>query len=106
MDDVTPGIEIFRVDAPPDLVAHGDIIDAAYIEGNMGGLVVIKLRAGELPVHSHEEEHVGVVLDGGFTFVTAGEEISLQAGDLYRVPANVPHGVRCEGFALVVQARV
>lgn len=98
-------IEVFPAEAPPGLVPHGDNIDAAYVEGNMGGLVVIKLRAGELPAHSHGEEHVGVVLVGAFTFVTEAEDVSLEAGDMYRVPANVLHGVRCEDSALVVQAR-
>jgi quercetin dioxygenase-like cupin family protein len=105
MNEPSPAIEVFRADGPPDLVAHGEIIEAAYIKGNMGGLVVIKLRAGELAAHGHEQEHVGVVLEGSFEFISDDRVIPLQAGDMYRIPPNVRHGVRCEKYALIVQAR-
>ncbi|MDQ4077961.1 MAG: cupin domain-containing protein, partial [Chloroflexota bacterium] len=92
-------IEVFRADAPPGLVPHGEIIEAAYIRGNMGGLVVVRLHAGELAEHAHEQEHVGVVLEGSFEFVSGEAAIPLQAGDLYRIPPHVPHGVRCHDYA-------
>ena len=76
------------------------------ISGNMGSLVVIKLGPGlELPEHSHEQEHVGAVLAGQFSFTDGDRETVLRAGDLYRIPPNARHGVRCETYALVVQAR-
>jgi len=100
-----PDIEVFRADSPPGLAPHGEIIEAVYIKGNMGGLVVIKLRAGELTEHNHEQEHVGAVLEGEFSFTDGERETVVQAGDVYRVPPNVTHGVRCKDHALIVQAR-
>ena len=105
MDDSAPVIEIFRADAPPGLMPHGEIIEAAYLKGNMGGLVVIKLRTGELAKHRHEQEHVGAVLEGEFEFVSGDAVTVLRAGDLYRIPPHIPHGVRCRDYALIVQAR-
>ncbi len=76
------------------------------ISGNMGSLVVIKLGPGlQLVEHSHEQEHVGAVLAGQFSFTDGDRETVLRAGDLYRIAPNARHGVRCETYALVVQAR-
>ena len=32
-------------------------------------------------------------------------ETTVRAGDLYRVAADVPHGIRCDERAVVVQVR-
>jgi len=85
---------------------YGEALEAGIVRGNMGSLVVIKLGPGlELAEHVHEEEHVGAVLTGEFNFTDGDEETVLRAGDLYRIPPNVKHGVRCTNYALVVQTR-
>ena len=72
----------------------------------MGSLVVMKLGPGlELAGHAHEQEHMGAVLAGEFSFTDGDEETVLRAGDLYRTPSTVRHGVRCADHALIVQAR-
>ena len=43
--------------------------------------------------HAHPHEQVGMVLEGRATFFIGGEEKTLQAGDLYRIPGNVRHRV-------------
>lgn len=43
--------------------------------------------------HHHPHEQVGMVLEGRAIFTIGGEEKTLQAGDLYRIPGNVPHKV-------------
>jgi quercetin dioxygenase-like cupin family protein len=43
--------------------------------------------------HSHPHEQVGVVLSGRAIFYIGEEEKTLQPGDLYRIPGNVPHRV-------------
>jgi mannose-6-phosphate isomerase-like protein (cupin superfamily) len=105
MTDPKPTIEVFPVHAPPGLAPYGDIIETTFIKGNMGGLVVIKLHMGELAAHSHEQEHVGVVLEGEFEFFNDEDVTSLKAGDMYRIRPNVVHGIRCRNYALIVQAR-
>jgi mannose-6-phosphate isomerase-like protein (cupin superfamily) len=105
MDPTRTGIEVFHASSPPGLRPHGDLIDSAFIPGNMGGPVVIKLSAGELERHSHVQEHVGVVLEGSFEFVVKEGTVPVQAGEVYRISPNVLHGVRCQNHALIVQAR-
>jgi quercetin dioxygenase-like cupin family protein len=43
--------------------------------------------------HAHPHEQVGVVLTGRAIFYIGDEEKTLQPGDLYRIPGNVPHRV-------------
>ena len=99
-------VEVFRAESPPGMQRYGEALEAGIVRGNMGSLVVMKLGPGlELAGHAHEQEHVGVVLAGEFSFTDGEEETVLRAGDLYRIPPNATHGVRCADHALVVQAR-
>jgi quercetin dioxygenase-like cupin family protein len=43
--------------------------------------------------HSHPHEQVGMVLQGRAIFFIGGEQKTLQAGDLFRIPGGVPHRV-------------
>ena len=99
-------IEVFRAENPPKMQRYGEALEAGIVRGNMGSLVVMKLGPNlELTEHAHQQEHVGAVLAGEFSFTDGDEETVLRAGDLYRIPPNVTHGVRCTNYALVVQAR-
>ena len=99
-------IEVFRAESPPQAQRYGEALEAGIVRGNMGSLVVLKLGPGlELDEHAHEQEHVGAVLEGEFSFTNGEEETILRAGDLYRIPPNVAHGVHCTDHALVVQTR-
>ena len=99
-------IEAFRAENTPQMQRYGEALESGIVRGNTGSLVVIKLGAGaELAEHVHEEEHVGAVLEGEFSFTDGDKETILRAGDLYRIPPNVRHGVRCADHALIVQVR-
>ena len=99
-------IEVFRAENPPRMQRYGEALEAGIVRGNMGSLVVLKLGPGlELAGHAHEQEHVGTVLAGEFSFTDGDEEMVLRAGGLYRIPPNARHGVRCADHAVVVQAR-
>lgn len=104
-DDGKVSIEVFRASAPPERQRRHGYLEFGVVRGNSGSLVVLILTAGEEAEHHHEQEHVGAVLEGSFAFVIDGREVACRAGDLYRVPADVPHGVRCSGSATVVQVR-
>lgn len=43
--------------------------------------------------HAHPHEQVGILLQGRAIFIIGGEEKTLQAGDLYRIPGHVRHKV-------------
>jgi quercetin dioxygenase-like cupin family protein len=98
-------IEVFRATDPPERRRQRDFLESGVVRGNSGSLVVLILGTGEQEAHRHEQEHVGVVLEGEFAFFDGERETVLRAGDLYRVPADVPHGVRCADRAIVVQVR-
>jgi len=105
MNQSEPAIEVFPAANPPKLAPYGEMIESVFIKGNMGGLAVIKLKAGEIPAHTHEQEHVGVVLAGSFEFFNAEKTTIIKAGEMYRIRPNVPHGIRCQDNALIIQAR-
>ena len=43
--------------------------------------------------HAHPHEQVGMLLQGRAIFFIGGEQKTLQAGDLYRIPSHVRHKV-------------
>jgi len=43
--------------------------------------------------HSHPHEQVGLMLQGRAIFIIGGEQKTLKAGDLFRIPGNVKHKV-------------
>ena len=45
-------------------------------------------------VHSHPNEQWGVLLEGSATRIQAGEEVAVSAGEFWRTPGGVPHGIR------------
>ncbi len=46
------------------------------------------------PPHSHPHEQVSYVASGGILLVIGEEKTHLSEGDLFTVPANVPHAVQ------------
>lgn len=54
------------------------------------------------PVHQHAEEQLGTVLEGSCEFELAGEKRTLQKGDAYVIPPNVPHGASTSEETCVV----
>ena len=45
-------------------------------------------------LHSHPEEQWGVMLEGQAVRIQDGEEFPVQAGDFWRTPGGVEHGIR------------
>ncbi len=45
-----------------------------------------------VPTHQHPHEQIGMVLEGGMDLWIADERRPLVHGDMYTIPANVPHG--------------
>lgn len=44
------------------------------------------------PLHSHPQEQMGIVLEGGFEMTIGDETRLLKKGDMYLVPSNITHG--------------
>ena len=51
-----------------------------------------------VPIHSHPHEQVGVVYCGEAILRIGGEERLVKKGDLYCIPAGVPHGDTTVGY--------
>jgi quercetin dioxygenase-like cupin family protein len=67
-------------------------IRTAAAERTMMSVVDIEPHA-VVEEHSHPHEQVGMLLAGKAIFYIGGEEKTLQAGDLYRIPGGVKHKV-------------
>jgi quercetin dioxygenase-like cupin family protein len=64
------------------------------VHGERVTLSVLELDAGTaVPEHSHENEQVGVLLQGSLRFTIGGETRELGPGGTWRILANVPHSV-------------
>jgi quercetin dioxygenase-like cupin family protein len=88
-------MEIFTeaVSIAPTTVWDG--VDVRYLHGDRQTLAIAELEPDcVVPRHQHENEQLGVVLQGSITFDSDGVSRTLNIGDMYRFLANVPHGAR------------
>lgn len=69
-----PGIQIQPV--------VGDSMMTCWIAMEPGAIVA---------EHSHVNEQLGVVIEGAVTITAGGETRTLEVGDAYLVPSNLPH---------------
>ncbi len=63
-------------------VIHGETMTVARVYLKKGGLV---------PEHSHHNEQISMMEQGTLRFVLEGQELILKAGQVLRIPPNVPH---------------
>jgi quercetin dioxygenase-like cupin family protein len=61
---------------------HGDRLTLAVIELDPGAVV---------DEHSHENEQLGVVLQGTITFRVGDEQLELGPGETWCIPGGTPH---------------
>jgi len=82
---------------PPDECSRHTIFPGVAIRtcaADKMMMSVVDLQPGSLvEEHQHPHEQIGMVLEGRAIFFIGGEEKTLQAGDLYRIPGNVRHKV-------------
>ena len=69
-------------------LAHTDHLMAVVVDFNDGP------ASTPDPPHSHPHEQVSYVAEGEIILVMGEEKTRLSAGDLFTVPANVPHAVQ------------
>jgi quercetin dioxygenase-like cupin family protein len=75
---------------------HGERVTLALVELDPHAVV---------PEHAHENEQLGILIQGGMRFDIGGESRELRPGGTWRILANVPHSVEVgpEG-AVVIEA--
>lgn len=98
-------IEVLRATDPPERRRQRDFLQYGVVRGNAGSLVVLVLGPGGQEERSHEQEHVGAVLEGEFVITSGDAETLIRAGELYRVSAHASHGIHCRERAVIVQVR-
>jgi len=69
-------------------LAHTDHLMAVVVDFNDGPASIPD------PPHSHPHEQVSYVAAGELILVMGEEKTRLSVGDLFTVPANVPHAVQ------------
>ena len=52
--------------------------------------IIIK-KGGIVPRHSHRSEQVSLIVSGALKFTFDDGEVTLRAGELFIIPAHVPH---------------
>ena len=69
-----------------------DGVTARAVNGERMTLAIVDLKPGaSVPEHHHENEQLGLILQGSWTLTVGGETRVLHAGDTYEIPSNVPH---------------
>jgi len=63
-------------------VIHGDTITVARVYLSKGCVV---------PEHHHPNEQISMMEQGALKFVLAGQEKIVRAGEVLRIPPNLPH---------------
>jgi quercetin dioxygenase-like cupin family protein len=67
-------------------------IAARCVHGERLTLAIVELDPGAVAAeHSHENEQLGIVLQGTITFRVGDEERELGPGETWSIPSNTPH---------------
>jgi quercetin dioxygenase-like cupin family protein len=75
--------------------APGSIVSRTLLKTDAGTLTLFAFEAGqELSEHTAPFNALVQVLDGSATLVIGGKAVSVKAGELVLMPANVPHAVQ------------
>lgn len=75
---------------PPQRIWDG--IAARSVHGERLTLSVVELDPGAVvSEHQHENEQLGIVLEGSIDFRVGHERLALGPGGTWRIPANTPH---------------
>lgn len=62
------------------------------VHGERLTLARVYLKKGcKVPLHSHQNEQISNVFEGVLRFEIGGRELTVGAGELVRIPPNVPH---------------
>lgn len=74
-------------------LAPGTTMQPLFGDGAMLNLLELVPEA-LVPVHAHEHEQLGLVLEGELVLTVAGVEHVLHPDDAYQIPGGVEHSAR------------
>ena len=91
-DDTIAGVGAFENLERIAPVQVWQAIAARMVEGERLTLAVVELDPGAVVAeHRHENEQLGLVLQGSMSFRIADERRELGPGDTWTIPSNTPH---------------
>ena len=96
--------DVFRGIAELAPIELGDGLVARTVQGDRMTFAVVDLQPGAvLPEHQHENEQIGLIVQGEMELRVGSETRLLRPGDTYVIPSNVPHTARAgaEGASVV-----
>ncbi len=79
-------------------------VQARSVHGERVTLALLELTPGAIvPEHDHDNEQVGILLEGSLAFRVGGEERELVRGATWCIASHVPHAVAAgpDGAVLV-----
>ena len=86
---------------PPQVIWEG--VTGRALHGERLTLALVELDHGShVPEHAHDNEQVGILLDGSFEMRVGDETRALVRGDTWCIPPDVPHEVRVGPAGAVV----
>ncbi|MFJ4092855.1 cupin domain-containing protein [Kitasatospora sp. NPDC089913] len=95
---------------PIDLSAAASALPAPWAsqlleQVGTAAVKVLRMDGRPLPVESHDNAEVLVVLDGRLELLLEGAEVTVGPGELHRIPARAEHAVRpgSRGTLLIVE---
>jgi len=69
-----------------------DCITRKIVTGDKAMVAQVFLKKGAVvPEHFHESEQITYILEGALKFELEGKEVVVGAGQVLRIPSNVPH---------------
>jgi quercetin dioxygenase-like cupin family protein len=78
-------------------------LESAILTGLNGESMMMVLSTTlpghSVPIHTHPHEQIGMICSGKAELIIGNEKRIVQAGDLYCIPSNIPHGDTCIGDA-------
>ena len=78
--------------------ADGSIVSKTIAKGPSGTMTLFAFAEGQgLSEHSAPFDAFVTVLDGQTVLTIGGEKITAKAGEMVRMPANIPHAVHAPG---------
>jgi quercetin dioxygenase-like cupin family protein len=75
--EIFPGVHITAMGGEKMMISHVDLKPHSVVE-----------------LHSHPHEQMGILIQGEMTFTIGDETKELKAGEMWRIPGNVPHTVK------------
>ena len=86
-----------------DVIQVWETVVARAVHGERQSLAVVELEPNALvPEHRHENEQLGIVIEGSLEFRIEDETKHLGPGETWTIPSNVPHEVIAGPLGAVV----